>query len=606
MGTATADMERVSPLAVFRNRNFSLLWGSQLIAEVGSSLVTLVSGIYIFKISGSVVNLSLMMIASVAPSLLVGLFAGVIVDRYDRKRILVTTLLLRGLMVLAIPFLIPYNLAWMYLLVFLTGTAAQFYNPAQSSTLPDTASEEELNSANSMMAISTYGSLIFGYGLAGFFADLFPIEWAFYLAGLTFLAGSLLIGGMHLPTFQAEGKTSARMVLINLAEGARFIGGTPILRSLFTIFALVFLSYGFLNALRLPFIIDALHSTSATYGLMESLSVIGFVIASLYMARYGDRLREGQWLAISFIGMGLASVAFALISSVSAAFLIVLVDGIFAAPSVIARSLVMQRNAPREMRGRVFGNFFVLRDMMFMVGIAAAGLADLFDVRMLFLAASLYELGIGMVVLVLPGLGQPAAEWRKIVQLLRSAPQAPGIDLGSALAADDYFQLIELFPALGHLDRGKQEHLRREMTCFDVTDGTVIVRQNDESDAAFFILEGQVVVGLDRENVGIIMNVLREGDFFGEIAALKGVPRTANVVAQDQVRLVKVPAEALKEMAEDPELKSLFVTRMEERLRMISQFDRPRATGIDPEVLRELRTVSDPAMPPLKEGEHET
>jgi CRP-like cAMP-binding protein len=74
---------------------------------------------------------------------------------------------------------------------------------------------------------------------------------------------------------------------------------------------------------------------------------------------------------------------------------------------------------------------------------------------------------------------------------------------------------------------------------------------------------------------------------------LKGVPRTANVVTRETTQLVKVPAEALREMAEDADLRSLFTTRMEERLRMISQFDRPRTAGINPEVLRELRTVSD-------------
>ncbi len=287
MTAAAASAGRTSPYAIFRSRDFSLLWSSQLVSELGSSITALAAGIYVYKISGSVVNLSLMMIASVAPSLLVGLFAGVFVDRYDRKRIMLVTSLLRGLLVLAIPFLIPYNLAWMYVLVFLSGAVGQFFNPAQSSVLPDVASEEELNAANSLMAISTYGSLVLGYGMSGFFVEHLPIEWAFYTNALTFLACALLIAAMHVPAFKVEEQTSARVVLGNLSAGARFIADTPILRSLFIIFALVFINFGFLNALRLPFTIEALNGSASTYGLLEGLTLIGFVAASLWMATCG-------------------------------------------------------------------------------------------------------------------------------------------------------------------------------------------------------------------------------------------------------------------------------------------------------------------------------
>jgi MFS family permease len=441
------------------------------------------------------------------------------------------------------------------------------------------------------MAISTYGSLVIGYGLAGFFVDRYPIEWAFYIDAFTYLACAVLIGLMVIPAVKLEEETSARMVMRNLSDGAKFILSTPILRSLFLIFTLTFLSFGFLNALRLPFTLDVLQGSSSVYGMLEGLTLIGFVVASLLMARYGDRLREGQWLAISFIGVGLTSVAFALTSSISVALVIIIIEGFLNAPSVIARSLIMQRNSPREMRGRVFGNFFVMRDTMFMIGIAAAGLADILDLRMLFLVASIFGLVVGFITLVLPRLGQPADEWRKVVQLLRSAPQAPGLDLGSILAADDFARLAVLFPALDRLEVHKQDLLRQQMTRFDVPSGNVVVRQNEASDAAYFILDGRVVVGIDRDDVSHIMNVLRKGDFFGEIAALKGVPRTANVVAQEATQLVRMPAETLKEMVEEPELHSLFTSRMEERLRMNSMIDRPRGGGINPEVLRELRTV---------------
>jgi len=72
-------------------------------------------------------------------------------------------------------------------MVALAATVGQFYNPAHASLLPEIASEEDLNAANSLMAIGTYGSLALGYALAGLIAARFPIEWAFYIDALTFL-----------------------------------------------------------------------------------------------------------------------------------------------------------------------------------------------------------------------------------------------------------------------------------------------------------------------------------------------------------------------------------------------------------------------------------
>ena len=105
------------------------------------------------------------------------------------------------------------------------------------------------------------------------------------------------------------------------------------------------------------------------------------------------------------------------------------------AASIVGRQLVIQRGTPRELRGRVNSAFFVTRDVAFAVGMASAGLADLFDVRLLFLLAGAIVLGCGLLTLALPGLGQPTAEWRRVLAMLRSAPSAPGLGLGRAAPA---------------------------------------------------------------------------------------------------------------------------------------------------------------------------
>ena len=80
----------LSPFAVFKNRNFSLLWSGQFVETMGNSLTSIAASIYVYRETNSALSVGLMLMATAAPSLLVGLFAGVFVDRYDRRKIMIS------------------------------------------------------------------------------------------------------------------------------------------------------------------------------------------------------------------------------------------------------------------------------------------------------------------------------------------------------------------------------------------------------------------------------------------------------------------------------------------------------------------------------------
>jgi len=84
-----------STFSVFKSRSFTLLWIAQLISSMGSALTTLASSILVFRLTGSTLSVGLMLIATSGPTILIGLIAGVFVDRYDRKRIMLGSDLLR-------------------------------------------------------------------------------------------------------------------------------------------------------------------------------------------------------------------------------------------------------------------------------------------------------------------------------------------------------------------------------------------------------------------------------------------------------------------------------------------------------------------------------
>jgi len=141
-----------SMFAIFGRRDFSLMWSAQLISTIGEALTDLAAAILIFRITQSAFAVGAVLMVTAIPTLVFGLFAGVFVDRYDKKRILLLSNLLRGFIVLGIPLAFQVldesaAVVALYALVFVSATVRQFFDPAWEAVLPEIASEEELTQA---------------------------------------------------------------------------------------------------------------------------------------------------------------------------------------------------------------------------------------------------------------------------------------------------------------------------------------------------------------------------------------------------------------------------------------------------------------------------
>lgn len=121
--------------------------------------------------------------------------------------------------------------------------------------------------------------------------------------------------------------------------------------------------------------------------------------------------------------------------------------------------------------------------------------------------------------------------------------------------------------------------------------GTAVLHHGEKGDAAYFILSGKVVAGItSAEGNYRSLENMTSGDFFGEIAALTGTPRTADVVAVDTTTLIRIPAQALRSLMSNPVLGALFLSKMTERLNRFSINELPRFAGYDQQDMRDLRT----------------
>jgi CRP-like cAMP-binding protein/sugar phosphate permease len=583
-----------SMFAVFRRRDFSLLWLAQLISTAGSSLTDLAAGIWVYRETESALAVGLTLMATAVPSLFVGLLAGVYVDRHDRKKILMFTCLIQSVIVGFIALTVEMDsILGLYVLILLNAGVKQFFDPAHDSLIPEMASDEELTAANAFLSIAAFGSTAIGFAGAGLLASTVGLTWAFILDALSFVVCAVLISLMgRYPMPTPEDDASVAVIVQNLKSGIGTLFGTPIIRSLFIVGAFMFVAFGLWNVLLLPFSIQELGATEFEYGLQEGLTSVGFVVGSLFMARFSRLLPEPAWIVVSLVGMGIAGIAYALSTTVSVAILMVTISGFLQPPSSVSRSVLLQRHTPREMRGRVFSAFYVMRDVIFLIGMAGAGLADIVDIRLMIIFASALLFVSAAFTLVAPGLS--IWTWRAAgARLAEAVETAPAIDTVPVRAASlaDFDRLIARLGTFARLTPEQRQAFVADATVRDVPAGTQVVAVGDVASSAYFILDGSATAGIPEDGGYRGLSTMGPGDFFGEIAALTGSPRTADVVAAADSTLMEVPADALRATMVVPEINRLVLSTLTSRLLRTQSADLPRLAGVDQDSLRDLRTV---------------
>jgi len=183
----------VSSTAVFRKRDFVLMWFAQLVSTAGSSLTDLAAGIYVYEQTGSAFLVGVTLMATAIPSLIVGLIAGVFVDRYDRRSVMIASNLGQAVVVALIPFLIGVDTALLFVAILVNAGIKQFFDPAYEALIPEIASDDELTAANAFLQIASFGSTAIGFAAAGLIASAYSISWAFWIDAGTFVFSAICI-----------------------------------------------------------------------------------------------------------------------------------------------------------------------------------------------------------------------------------------------------------------------------------------------------------------------------------------------------------------------------------------------------------------------------
>ncbi len=399
--------------AVLANQNFRQLWIGQTISQVGDGLTNLALLIVINKLTGSTAALAVMMIVMAVPQLVFGLISGVFVDRWDRKRIMILSDILRGLLILGFILVRRPEEVWIfYVLGFFQAMVGTFFGPARSAMIPTIVERDTLLAANALSQTTQVVTGVVGSALAGILVGVFGSAWpAFTLDGLSFFISAFFITRIAVPPNTERIAGGLAETFTQLGQGLQFLFSRRMLVGVMTTFAVTMLGIGSVNVLVVPFLINLLRVPTEAMGLIDAAQVAGMVLGSALVAALAARLKANQIIVGGVMLLGLFVGLFGASPVISLCLLTLFFIGLFVTPVEAAAATLLQDLVPNEIRGRASSAMNTVITLASVISMGSAGvLGDRLGIRQVFYLAGGITIFASLLAALLMRSPKPAAD----------------------------------------------------------------------------------------------------------------------------------------------------------------------------------------------------
>jgi len=373
---------------LWANRNFVLLWTGQFVSQIGDRLAMVAFPWLVYSQTGSTLSTGIVLAIYTLPYLLFGMFAGVAIDRFNKRRVMLMAELARMVLVLLVPLAAAWSLWSVFVLSFAMASLTVLFDPAKLSLLPDIVPRERLLRANSLLASAETLTEVLGYASAGLLLAAVSTATAFRLDGLTFFVSALTLALMsYTPPVRAAAEQAARSFGHELREGFVYIRHHAGLLANTLLAVAIALGLGASYPATFFFAVQVLDGGTRAFGIFEAALALGYLSGSLVVVWLAQRLRVGRAIVVGFVLMGAGMVAVAAAGRIWVAAVIFGFVGIANAVALISMDTYVQQVVPEHIRGRVWGSRFTLTQGTYAISVLAGGaLAGVVDVRALFVA----------------------------------------------------------------------------------------------------------------------------------------------------------------------------------------------------------------------------
>lgn len=507
--------------AVGRNANLrwlELAWAASI---VGHYAFLIAVSVYAYNVGGESA-VGLVFLARLIPAALLSPFAGMLGDRYPRERVLLITNVTRIALVSAAAIAVfADSSSWLvYALSILATIATTPFRSSQAALTPTLArTPEELTAANAVASGVESVAVFAGPALAGVLLAVASTGTVFLITALLIVLSAcflLLIRLEHEERPHRE--LDASTIAAERIAGFTTLGRQPSLRVMIGLLTAQTAMFGALQVFIVVTAIELLDLGEGGVGYLNAAIGIGaFVGAVAALSLTGARRLSPAFL-IGLVVTGIPLVAIGLSPTLAVAVIALAVMGIGNTFVDVAGLTLVQRAVPDEVLARVFGVIQMLWLASMGIGAAVAPLL----ISWLGAEGALIAAGVFLPALV-----------------AISTTTVARIDAHAAAPDADELKILVAVPIFAPLPGGSLEHLAARLVPLRIEPGTVIVREGDEGDRFYLVAEGE----LEISQGDVPISELGPGGYFGEIALLRDIARTATVTAKTSAVLYALDRE---------------------------------------------------------------
>lgn len=340
--------------ASLQHRNYRLYFMGQIPGTAGSWMQTIAQAWLVYELSQSELALGVVGFAAAIPSLFVSPFAGVVVDRVNKRNLLMLSqiaLMLISFTLFALTFSGVIQVWQVVALAVLSGVAVAFDSPTRQAIVVEMVGRRELPNALALNSMLFNSARIVGPAVGGVLLVAVGPAWCFFINGVSFVAvlASLLMMRMT----KREQVADTKSAWARLKSGVDYAVRTEEVKGLL-VMAAVFSTFGMSYPTILPAFVDkALGQGAEAYGAVNALTGVGAVTGAFFLANYGDRGKRGRLLSAAALVFPIVLALFALNRIYPVALGLAVFMGMSFMLTFVNINTLLQTRVPDDMRGRI-------------------------------------------------------------------------------------------------------------------------------------------------------------------------------------------------------------------------------------------------------------
>ncbi len=447
------------------------------------------------------------------PAALIAPFAGMLADRYRRELVLLVTNLARVALVgaAAVGVSLDAPPAVVYALAVAAAIVTTPFRSAQAAVTPSLArTPSELTAANAVASTVESVAVFLGPAIAGFLLAATSTGVVFTVNAGMLVVSTFYLVRIHTPRIERDPEIEAGTIVSEALAGFRTIGRDTSLRVLIGFFSAQTLVAGALQVYIVVTAFDLLDQGQAGVGYLNSAIGIGALVGGVLAFSLTGAKRLSPPFVIGVLGWGIPLILLGVRPEFALALVLLAILGAGNSIMDVAGFTLVQRAVPDEVLARVFGVIQMLWLLTLGLGaLVAPAIVSAIGIEWALIATGAFI--VGLVALL----------WRPLARIDASAVAPEAQEL----------RILASVPIFAPLPGASLEHLAGRLVPLRLDPGTIIVRQGDAGDRFYIVAEGQVEVTED----GRAISELEAGGYFGEIALIRNVPRTATVTARTPV-----------------------------------------------------------------------